>query len=386
MSKRSLGIDIGYDTLKLALVSGKQVQKTAIASMPKRLMRDGRIVSPEAMGELIRNTMRENGIRCSSAAFSFSSEAVFVRNVTIPVMSADQLIYNLPYEFRDYITDELKNYIFDYAMLTSPKEEKKAMEAMKKADKQAKDKQKKKKQNALEAFTEEQESGTDTVPSASASTETLGDASDTAAQTMELLAVAAPISLMEETQLILRKAGLKLVKAAPSVCSYISMIRNMDDENRPESGEYCFLDLGYQAIRMYMFKGTRHEVTRALEFGLSRIDDALADAYNVDVHLAHTYLLTNYEDCQSKDVCLNAFNGIAVELMRALNFYRFSNPDSNLSDIWLCGGGAAIAPLCQVISEGLDNLKLRYANELLPAGMSIEEGNSLIQAIGIAQY
>ena len=35
-------IDIGYDTLKLALVSGKQVRKTATASMPKRLMRDGR--------------------------------------------------------------------------------------------------------------------------------------------------------------------------------------------------------------------------------------------------------------------------------------------------------------------------------------------------------
>ena len=385
MSKRILGIDIGYDTLKMALVSGKHVRKTAIAPMPKRLMREGRIVSPEAMGELIRNTMRENGIRCSSAAISFSAEAVFVRNVTVPVMSADQLTYNLPYEFRDYITDELKNYVFDYAMLSSSKEDKNALAAKAKGKQPKEKKAKKSKKNALEAFAEAQENE-EAAPPSSAAPGAESSVPESASRTMELLAVAAPVSLMEETQSIVRKAGLKLTKAAPAVCSYISLIRNMADANRPASGEYCILDLGYQAIRMDMFKGARHEVTRALEFGLSRIDDALADAYNVDVHLAHTYLLTNYEDCQSKEVCLNAFNNIAVELMRALNFYRFSNPDSELGDVWLCGGGAAIAPLCQVIADGLDNLKLHSADELLPESAKTGQSYSLIQAIGIAQY
>ena len=93
-----LGIDIGYDSVKLALVSGKQVKKTAIASMPKRLMREGRLASPEAMGELLAQTMKKNGIHCSSAAVAFSNEAVFVRNVTMPVMAVEQLSLNLPYE------------------------------------------------------------------------------------------------------------------------------------------------------------------------------------------------------------------------------------------------------------------------------------------------
>jgi len=384
MAKRIMGIDIGYDTLKLALVQGKHVRKTATASMPKRLLREGRVVSPEAMGELIRNTMRENGIRCSRAALAFSGEAVFVRNVTVPRMSADQLSYNLPYEFRDYITDELKNYIFDYAMLSDPEDKKKAGAAKK--SKQPKEKKAKagKKKNALEAFEEAQDAAETIIPGAAGSAPAVDPEGES--RTMELLAVAAPLSLMEESRDILRKAGLKLVKAAPTVCSYIGLIQQMDDSKRPASGEYCILDLGYQAIRMYMFKGTRHEVTRALEFGLSRIDDALADAYNVDVHLAHTYLLTNYEDCQSKEVCVNAFNNIAVELMRALNFYRFSNPDSELTDVWLCGGGAAIAPLRQAIAEGLDNMNLRSADELLSESKPLEQSYSLVQAIGIAQY
>ena len=54
MAKTILGIDIGYDNLKLALVNGRQVLRTASFPMPKNLVRDGNIVSDESMGELLR--------------------------------------------------------------------------------------------------------------------------------------------------------------------------------------------------------------------------------------------------------------------------------------------------------------------------------------------
>ena len=370
-----LGIDIGYDSVKLALVSGKQVKKTAIASMPKRLMRDGRLASPEAMGELLAQTMKKNGIHCSSAAVAFSNEAVFVRNVTMPVMAADQLSLNLPYEFRDYITEELKNYIFDYAMLTDAAAAVAATAV--KAEKKT-EKPKTEKKNALEAFEAEADKQASV---AEAAVESDGNSS----ANMELLAVAAPVSLMEETRLMLRKAGMKLTKAAPVVCSYTGLIRSMDPAKRPSNGEYCFLDLGYQSIRMYMFKGEKHIVTRVLESGLAVVDAAIADAYNVDEHLAHTYVVNNFEDCQSKEICVNAFNNIAVELMRALNFYRFSNPESTLSDIWLCGGGAYISSLVTAIESGLEGMKIHSAEELLPGGRLLGDSNALAQAIGITQ-
>lgn len=370
-----LGIDIGYDSVKLALVSGKQVKKTAIASMPKRLMREGRLASPEAMGELLAQTMKKNGIHCSSAAVAFSNEAVFVRNVTMPVMAAEQLSLNLPYEFRDYITEELKNYIFDYAMLSDAAAAVAASTV--KVEKKA-EKPKKEKKNALEAFEAEADKQAN-VPEAAAETDGNSSAN------MELLAVAAPVSLMEETRLMLRKAGMKLAKAAPVVCSYTGLIRSMDPAKRPASGEYCFLDLGYQSIRMYMFKGEKHIVTRVLESGLAVVDAAIADAYNVDEHLAHTYVVNNFEDCQSKEICVNAFNNIAVELMRALNFYRFSNPESTLSDIWLCGGGAYISSLVAAIESGLEGMKIHSAEELMPGGRLLGDSNALAQAIGITQ-
>ena len=64
MAKKTiLGIDIGYDQLKLALVAGGEVISTVSAAMPENLMMEGRITSRETMSELIRTTMKDNGIR-----------------------------------------------------------------------------------------------------------------------------------------------------------------------------------------------------------------------------------------------------------------------------------------------------------------------------------
>lgn len=344
MAKNILGVDVGHDRLKLALVSENQVKKTVSVAMPHNMLKEGHVTSTEAMGQLIRTTMKENKIKCKKAALVLSDESVFVRNVTMPEMNAEQLVYNLPYEFRDYITDELKNYVFDYAMISTPEE----MDA----------------QN----IQEDEENGERTAPG----------------RTMDLLAVAAPVSLIDELKDMMRKAGLKLIKAAPTVCSYAALIRKMQEKISTFSGEYGILDLGYETICMYIFRGDCHMATRVLEIGLSSIDEAISDAYNVDIHLAHTYLLTNHDDCQNKDVCLRSFEHISVELMRALNFYSFNNMDSRIDDIWICGGGAAIPSLKAAIESRLDK-NIHRADELIPGNEIPEECYSFVQAIGITQ-
>lgn len=327
--------------MKLALVKGGKVIKTASAKMPENLLREGRITSRESMTELLRTTMKENGIRAGRAAIVLPNNITFIKNVEMPWMTVDQLEYNLPFEFNDYITGELKDYVFDYAVLNTPEDSA--------ADEKSADE----------------------------------DSEAEGSGTMELMAVGTLKAVLEDMTEILRKAGLKLVMTAPALCAYISLIRARQAELSELGDEYGILDLGYSEVRMYMFKKDRHVATRALEVGLSTLDDVIADTYGVDVHLAHTYLMTNYENCQQSEVCATAYENIAVELMRALNFYRFSNPNSALSDLWLCGGGAVIAPLAETIGDML-NIQMHPASELVPDGEDIEECNSYTQAIGIA--
>ena len=336
MAKTILGIDIGHDSLKLALVSGTKVKKVAVAQMPDKLVRESRVVSIETIGELIRQTMRKNGIHCKSAALVIPNESVFIRSVTMPLMTVDQLEYNLPFEFRDYISDELKNYIFDYAVT-----------------------------DIHEA-----------VPDESGENEQEGEV-------MDLIAVAAPKSLLDESRAIMHKAGLKLIKAAPSVSAFHDLILEAVKSGADPETEFCILDMGYSSIRMHMYKGNKQVVTRALEIGMKNLDAVIASEFAVDEHLAHTYLLNNYEDCQNKDYCINAYGSMVVELMKALNFYRFSNPESHLADLWICGGGACIEPLRKTIEENLD-IKVHPASELVPGGCIVDKDYTMLQAIGVA--
>lgn len=184
MAKKTiLGIDIGYDQLKLALVSGGEVVSTAMEQMPENLLKEGRFTSPELMASLIRDTMNDNGMKASLAAVILPNELVYVKTVDMPKMSEEQLSYNLPFEFNDYITGERKEYVFDYAVIQGP-DEKSAQGDEPPAD-------------------DDEESG----------------------PTMELLAVGAHRSLLEDAQDILRKAGLRLSRTAPALCSYIGLIR-----------------------------------------------------------------------------------------------------------------------------------------------------------------
>ena len=291
------------------------------------------------MSELIRSTMKKNKMHANLGAFVLSNETVFIKNVSMPEMTVDQLEYNLPFEFNDYITGELKEFAFDYAVVTDDSEETKSADG--------------------------EEEGEQATP------------------TIELMAVGALKSVLEDARETMRKSGLRLVMTAPAVSAYIALIRAQSDTLSKDTEEYGILDLGSESIRMYMFKRDKHIATRVLEIGISSVDGVLADAYGVDVHLAHTYLLTNYENCQQREECIGAYENIAVELMRSLNFYRFSNPNSSLSDLWLCGGGAAIQPLAETIAEMLD-MRLHTASELVPGGDGIENCNSYVQAIGIA--
>ena len=317
-----VGIDIGHDRLKLVQISNGKIKKTVVVETPENLVKNGVVVSIETMGEFLRETMKENGINASQAALVLNGERVYVRNVTMPLMTSEQLLYNLPYEFRDYITEELKDYLFDFGMRSVNEEE----------------------------------------------------------RTMDVFAAAVPKQLIEDDRALLRKAGLKLVKAAPLLSAYRGLIKDYEKTN--ETRDYCILNLGYQSIRMDVFHGTEYLTTHVLDTGLSTLDAILSESMGVDEHIAHTYLLTNYKDCQDSDECKNAFVNMAVELMRTMNFLRYSMQDVNLDEIWVCGGGAEIENLRNAIAEQLDTPVYRAWEKFMPEENN-KEGDSLLHAMGI---
>jgi type IV pilus assembly protein PilM len=201
-------------------------------------------------------------------------------------------------------------------------------------------------------------------------------------EVLHLLACGVEKKVVEELQKVVQRAGMKLVKTAPALCTYISLIRSQKEYLTQITNEYAILDLGNTSINLYMYKNDQHIATREIDTGLEHLDDIVADIYSVDKHIAHTYILNNYENCLEREECSGFYENISVEIMRAINFYKFSNPNSELSELWLCGGGAVNKGLIQTLDETLD-VNLHSSHELLPDGKSIFGYNNFVQAIGV---
>lgn len=312
MPKKLLGLDIGAYCVKLVAVEGTQVLKSSSFPLSDHMLREGRIVSMDAMAEELRVACRETRFGIRDCAVVLSPRVAFTRKITLPPMTSEQLQVNLPYEFHDYIQQDKELYFYDYAVV---------------------------------ALNRDKE-GTP--------------------KSMELLVAATEKELIAEYRATLKKAGLKLRVAMPKCLAYRNLIR-YDQQTSPDNhpDEYCVVDLGHTSIRMHMYRGSVYEVTRIIEFGGNSLDTLIADARAVDLHVAADYKLANYENVLELGVCKGLYNRIALEMLRAINFYGFNTPDSNLRDVYIGGGLASVPPLMQAIRDSLE-LNLHDISELMP--------------------
>lgn len=307
MSRKILGFDIGGHAIHIVLRSGNGIKKVVAEPLPEGSIReDGSIVSFEALGDFIKQTCKQRKIRADEAAVILPSSLCFCRRLSVPVMSHEQLMVNLPYEFRDFITNEKDAYFYDYAVLR-----------------------------------------------------VLRDANEVPVE-IDLMAAATLKSTIADYKSMFRRAGMKLRIAVPIEMAYTNLLMKMNDEAHC----HCLIDLGHTSVRLYMFNGVRFESSHLVEYGCSVLDTAIADALHVDPFLAVSYREANHDDCQSLPECMSIYQNLAVEVQRAVHFFRYNNPDIELEHIHLIGGGAKIKALRDTLEETL-SIPVLDASEML---------------------
>lgn len=325
MGSNLIAFDIGEAQVKMVWMSGSSLKKAVSVALPDNLVANGEIVSMDAMADFLRAAAKENGIPRSAAAFILPETQVFTRTVEVPAMTDAQLAYNLPFEFKDYLRQEKNSYYFDYAVQ-----------------------------------------------------ELIRDETDTVKQ-MRLFACATPKKIIEDYREMFHRAGFRLKSAIPEESAYGTLLRDKEG-----SGEdTCFVDIGYNAIRMQIFRGDAFVTGRTVNIGLRDVVQALSDARGVDLHMAQEHLLSNYEDAITAPESMSLYHDMAVETMKVVNFYNYNNREQTLSRIHLCGGGAAMEPIREAIRD-LSNMELCDAASFLPAQALPQKPWLFIKAVGCA--
>ena len=311
MRKNRIGFDLGGREVKmLQLMTGGEIRRTAAVELPDDLISEGRILSMDAMADFIRATPAEQGIPRGDCGVILPPSLMFVRNVTMPVMTERQLKYNLPYEFRDYLKEEKSQYLYDYAVREILRDE------------EGKPKE------------------------------------------MRILACATLKSTVEDYTAMFRRAGFRLKTAVPEEYALGRIFEKYGQETGLQNQEFCLVDLGHQQTRGYFFRNGETLSKRTVELGGREIDRVIAEVCDVDVHMAHAYKLSNYNDILNHERCQMIYHQIAVEIMKAVNFFNYNNRSAELKRIYLCGGGAKIAALVKEI-RNIPDLEVCLAGELM---------------------
>jgi len=314
MPKKVIGVDLGVSEVKFAVLDNSSIEKTVRVQTPDNLIRGGMPVSPEAMAAFLKETAAEHGLRSRAWALSLSPSQSFTRCVTVPRMNTEQLELNLPYEFRDYITQGKEKYQYDYALLENR------------------------------------------------------EGKDGAGDEMDLMACAALKSTLTDLQATFRQAGMRLKTIVPEEFAYRNLIRHA---NPGENSPVCLIDLGHSTTRIHIFRGERFEVTRIIDMGGSYQDNTIGELLGVDAFLARTKKQANQEGILETEECLEFYRSIALEIMRAINFYNYDS-QSAMEKLYIMGGGALNKYLLRELESGLD-LEIKNAAELLPKSRAVEK-------------
>lgn len=328
MKKTAIAFDIGESYIKIAQRSGNKITVETV-QMPENLIRDGIIQMPNVLTDFLKEVKQEHHLGKGTCGIVVPDEVTVCRSITMPAMTEAQLEVNLPFEFSDYISNDPQRYVYDYALLDVKNDEE--------------------------------------------------------GKPVELELMAAVMSKEEVTGYVdmFKNAKLKLRTLIPEEIALGNIMRNALEEGRIEKEkEYCIISLGHRSTKVYIYKGDRQTVLRNLHVGNDQIDKAIAENKSVDEFLARTYKNTNYQQILEEDFCQETFGRVAIEIMKVINFYRFNNRESELEDIYFCGGGSNITNLCETIAETV-GMNCKNFMELMPKDVAKDANPNGIYAIGL---
>ena len=306
MARTQLGFDIGSSSMKVAVLRGPSVRVEEVRLPEKMVDGGGNIALPHAFIQFLKQMKKELSLPGGKASLVLPPSQVICRLVTMPKMTTQQLMMNLPYEFTDFIQGVADQYFCDYAICA-----------------------------ASEGDSEEQG-----VPM--------------------MAAAAAKQTLAEYVQMFSR-AGFRLKTILPQEMALINLAKSQKGGGE----EYCFVDLGHQTTRITVVWRDRVQATRQIALGGRNLDLVVSDALGVDAFLANTYKTSDYQNVLSSEGVTDVCDRIAVEILKVINFYQFTYRSSNLEGVYLVGGGAVLPYLRTAIQDTV-GLPLLSPGDLLP--------------------
>ncbi|MFO0592374.1 MAG: type IV pilus assembly protein PilM [Polyangiaceae bacterium] len=119
--KNLIGVDIGSSAIKVCQLrdtrKGYALAKLGYAALPAQSIVDGHVMNAQIVVEAIQQALGSAKIKQREVAVSISGQAVIIRKITVPMMTAAELDEQIQWEAEQHIPFDIKDVRVDYEVL-----------------------------------------------------------------------------------------------------------------------------------------------------------------------------------------------------------------------------------------------------------------------------
>jgi len=295
-----VGVDIGTSSIKVCQLKetrrGFGLVKLGYTALPAQTIVDGHVMNSQAVVEGLQRVFSENKIRQKDVAVSISGQAVIIRKITVPMMTAAELDEQIQWEAEQHIPFDIKDVHVDYEVLRRRPE----------------------------------------------------------AGQMDLLLVAAKRDEINDYTQIARSAKLKPVVVDIDAFT----VQNLFEVNRgiPPEQTFAIINVGASLASINIISAGASAFTRDIANGGNYITEQIQKQLGVPFEQAEDFKCASVTGQaqipeQVNQIIESVCDSIAGEIQRSLDFFLATSGESEMSRIYITGGSSNLPALPAAVSR-----------------------------------
>ncbi|MFZ1850870.1 MAG: pilus assembly protein PilM [Nitrosomonas sp.] len=340
-----IGIDISSSSIKMVELSrvGKDAQlyrmeRYVIEAIPAESVTEGNIVNMEAVSECLQRAWRRMGTRLKNVALALPLTDVITKKVNVPAGQREEdLVFQVENEASQYIPFSLDEVDLDFQVVGPNVEN---------------------------------------------------------AEEVEVLIAASRKEKVEDRVAVALSAGLKAmvmdIEPYAAQSAFELALNHLPEEGKNQI--IALVDIGATTIKMNVFHNGESVYSRDQPFGGNQLTQEISNQFNLPLEEAEIAkrngsLPENYKSDVLQPFC----ETLAIEIMRAIQFFYTSTQYTEINYIFIAGGCASIAGLNEIIASRtqistftvnpFENMEL--SNRIIPRQLN-QDAPALLVACGLA--
>jgi type IV pilus assembly protein PilM len=293
-TKLTAGLDIGSGMVKLVVIDHSRAEPEIVQVVTSPLMPDaiveGEIMDPVLVAETVRSVFESAGLKRREVVAAVGGHDVIVKKIPMDRMSQNDAREVIRWEAEQHVPFDMENVQLDFQIL---------------------------------------------------------DPDDETAQ-MAVLLVAAKRELVENRLGLLTDAALQ-----PAVLDVEAFaLHNAFERNYPEvrEGMIALVNIGHETTNVNLLEAGAPVLVRDIPFGLRRLRESLQRDRGFSATAAEDVLRGRQDPAALRTLLEDRVEELAVGIERAAAFIAAQSGGEGVSRIYVCGGGACINGMVDVIA------------------------------------